>query len=230
MATGATIPPAILELSHLVKGFWVKGQWRAVIDGVSLRVPAGQALGLLGCNGAGKTTLLDLIAGNLQPDFGQVARYGTVSFPVGFAAGLHRDLSGAQNIRFLARVYGVDSDALVEFVAAFSELGRQYHDPVRTYSAGMRARLGFGASMGLPFDLYLIDEATAVGDARFREKSKALFRHRVKAAGGIMVSHNMQDMRQFCDAGLVLHGGKLWYFDQIEDAISVHQDLQKQIA
>lgn len=223
-------PPAIIELADLVKGFWVRGQWRAVINGVSLSIPAGRAIGLLGQNGAGKTTFLDLIAGNLQPDLGHIARHGAVSFPIGFAAGLHRELSGAQNMRFLARVYGVDTESLVEFVAEFSELGTQFHHPVRTYSSGMRARLGFGASMGLPFDLYLIDEVTAVGDARFRERSKTLFRQRVKQAGGIMVSHNMNELRNFCDAGLVLHHGALWYFDQIEDAIDVHQDIQRHIA
>lgn len=216
---------AILSFDNLVKGFWVDGTWRPVIRGLTLSLPRGRALALLGRNGAGKTTLMDLVAGNLRPDQGRILRGGEVSFPVGFSAGFHRDLSGAQNIRFLARVYGVDPDALVEFVADFAELGAQFHHPLRTYSAGMRARLGFGASMGLPFDLYLIDEATSVGDARFKQKSKALFRARMKHASGIMVSHNMQELRRFCDAGLVLHEGQLWFFDCIEEAIALHQDL-----
>jgi len=218
-------PSAILQFEDLVKGFWVDGVWRPVIRGLTLALPRGRALALLGRNGAGKTTLMDLVAGNLRPDRGRILRAGQVSFPVGFSAGFHRDLSGAQNIRFLARVYGVDPLALTEFVADFAELGAQFHHPLRTYSAGMRARLGFGASMGLPFDLYLIDEATSVGDGQFKRKSKTLFRARMKQASGIMVSHNMSELRKFCDAGLVLHEGQLWYFDRIEDAIGVHQDI-----
>lgn len=226
--TQSTLPP-IVEFKNVVKGFWVDGRWRAVICGLTLALPRQRALGLLGGNGAGKTTLLDLVAGTLRPDSGQICRAGRVSFPVGFAAGFHRDLTGAQNIRFLARVYGVDSDALVGFVEDFAELGVQFHAPLRTYSSGMRARLGFGASMGLPFDLYLIDEATAVGDAQFRQKSRTLFRARMRAASGILVSHNLGDLRRFCDAGLVLHEGRLWYFDQIEDAIRAHEDLMRHV-
>lgn len=215
----------ILQFEYLVKGFWVDGLWRPVIRGLTLALPRGRALGLLGRNGAGKTTLMDLVAGNLRPDSGRIRRGGQVSFPVGFSAGFHRDLSGAQNIRFLARVYGVDPQALMGFVADFAELGAQFHEPLRTYSTGMRARLGFGASMGLPFDLYLIDEATSVGDGPFKRKSKALFRARMAQASGIMVSHNMEELRDFCDAGLVLHEGQLWYFDRIDDAITAHRDL-----
>ncbi len=218
-------PMPILEFDDVTKGFWLHGAWRAVIRGLTLSLPPGRALGLLGRNGAGKTTLLDLVAGRLRPDSGRIWRGGSVSFPVGFAAGFHRDLSGAQNIRFLARVYGVDSDALVAFVEDFTELGAQFHAPLRSYSTGMRARLGFGASMGLPFDLYLIDEATAVGDVQFRHKSRALFRARMRAASGIMVSHNPNDLRKFCDGGIVLHQGRLLYFDQIDEAIRTHEDL-----
>ncbi len=216
----------ILKFENLVKGFWRDGAWCPVIRGLTLSLRRNTALGLLGQNGAGKTTLLDLVAGTLRPDHGQVLRGGQVSFPVGFHAGFHRDLTGAQNIRFLARVYGVDPAALEEFVAGFAELGAQFHQPLRTYSTGMRARLGFGASMGLPFDLYLVDEATSVGDARFKQKSKALFRARMKQASGIMVSHNMQELKKYCDSGLVLHEGRAWYFDRIADAVEAHLDLQ----
>ncbi len=220
-------PPPIIRFENVVKGYWLRGGWRPVIRGLTLSLPAGQALALLGANGSGKTTLLDLVAGRLRPDAGHVLRHGSVSFPVGFAGGFHRDLSGAQNIRFLARVYGADPQALVEFVADFAELGALYHAPLRSYSSGMRARLGFGASMGLPFDLYLVDEATAVGDGAFKRKSKALFRARMRGASGIMVSHNLRELRKYCDAGLVLHEGHLWYFDQIDEALAVHEDLMQ---
>ena len=91
--------------------------------------------------------------------------------------------------------------------------------PVRNYSSGMRSRLTFGAAMGIQFDTYLIDEVTAVGDAAFRRKSRAVFRERMKTSGAIMVSHDTRTVREFCDAGLVLERGQLHYFEDLEDAI-----------
>ena len=137
--------------------------------------PTGAVVGLLGRNGAGKTTLMQMIAGTMEPTSGRILSDGSISYPVGFAGSFHRDLTGAQNTRFVARIYGIDTEALVAFVEDFAELGKHYHLPFRTYSAGMRARLAFGVSMGIPFDFYLIDEVTAVGDANFREKSREVF-------------------------------------------------------
>lgn len=97
--------------------------------------------------------------------------------------------------------------------------------PLRTYSSGMKSRLSFGVAMGIPFDTYLIDEVTGAGDAAFRKKSKAVFRARMAQAGAIMISHSMSDMRNFCESGLVLHKGRIEYYDDIESAISRHEAL-----
>ena len=150
---------------------------------------------------------------------------GSVSWPVGFGASFHRELTGAQNVRFIARVYGVDTDALIAFVDDFAELGKHFHMPVRTYSQGMRGRLTFGTSMGIHFDTYLVDEVTAVGDAAFKRKSRAVFQERMKVASAVLVSHEMKQVRQFCDAGMVLENGKVLYFDDLEEAIEYHQTL-----
>ena len=95
--------------------------------------------------------------------------------------------------------------------------------PVRTYSSGMRARLTFGMSMGIPFDWYLVDEITAVGDTRFKQKSLALFRRRLKDAGLLMTSHSPGVLRSYCTAGLVLEGGRARYFEDLEAAIAAHE-------
>jgi capsular polysaccharide transport system ATP-binding protein len=215
----------VIRFEGLTKGYWVRGEYRPVIDGLTLALPSGKSLALIGGNGAGKSTLLRLVAGTIRPDAGHVRRDGVVSWPVGQSGSIHRDLTGAQNTRFLARVYGVDTDELLAFVEDFAEIGEHFHMPIRTYSSGMRARLTFGISMGIPFDTYLVDEVTAVGDARFRRKSRAVFQDRIRSAGAILVSHNLDELRDFCEAAILLHRGRLEYFDDLSAAVARHQAL-----
>jgi capsular polysaccharide transport system ATP-binding protein len=186
-------------------------------------LPTGATVGLLGRNGAGKSTLMKMIAGNMDPTSGQILSDGTISYPVGFSGSFHPDLTGAQNTRFIARIYGVDTGELSDFVQDFAELGAHFHMPVRTYSAGMKARLTFGLSMGVAFDTYLVDEVTSAGDAAFREKSKAVFHARMSGTGAIMVSHNLGELREFCDAALLLEDGRLRYFPDLDEAIEMHR-------
>ncbi|WP_299694776.1 ABC transporter ATP-binding protein [uncultured Tateyamaria sp.] len=214
----------MIRFENLTKSFWVRGQRKVVIDNLNTTLPTGRSLGLFGLNGAGKTTLMQIIAGTMHADSGRVVSDGSISWPVGFAGSFHPDLTGAQNVRFIARIYGVDTEALVAFVEDFAELGPHFNAPVRTYSSGMKSRLTFGTSMGVQFDTYLIDEVTAVGDAAFRKKSQNLFLSRMERSSAILVSHEMGQMRNFCDAGIVLHQGKLSYLDDINDAIEVHLD------
>lgn len=213
----------MIKLENLTKSFRVNGKRRVVIDNLNLTLPSGKAIALLGRNGAGKSTLLQLVSGTLRPDSGTIVSDGSISWPVGLAGAFHRDLTGAQNVRFLARVYGVDTRSLEAFVRDFAELGPHFRMPLRSYSSGMRSRLTFGAAMGIKFDTYLIDEVTAVGDAAFKRKSRAVFRERVRSAGALMVSHNMRELRNFCDSGLVLNKGKLAYHENVEDAIAQHE-------
>ncbi|ANT63804.1 ABC transporter ATP-binding protein (plasmid) [Salipiger sp. CCB-MM3] len=217
----------MIRFENLTKGYRVGGERKVVIDNLSLTLPTGKSLGLLGHNGAGKSTLIQIIAGNLSPDHGRVISDGTISWPVAFGGSFHPQMTGAQNVRFVARIYGVDTESLVEFVEDFSELGKHFHMPVRTYSSGMKSRLTFGTSMGIQFDTYLVDEVTAVGDARFRRKSRVVFRERMANSSAILVTHNMREMRDFCDAGIMLHEGKLEYFEDLEEAITTYEKLME---
>ena len=217
----------MIRFENLCKSFRIGQGRKIIVDNLSLTLPSGKSLALLGRNGAGKSTLLQMVAGTLRPDSGRIVSDGRISWPVGLGGSLHRELTGAQNVRFLARVYGVDTEELSAFVEDFCELGPHFHAPVRSSSSGMRSRLAFGASMGIPFDTYLVDEVTAVGDAKFRRKSRAIFRERMQTAAGLFVTHDLTTLRDYCEAGLLLEGGRLYYFSDLEEAVAVHKALME---
>ncbi len=212
----------MIRIENLSKAYHFQGNVKHIVRNANVTIPTGATVGLMGRNGAGKSTLLQLIAGTLNPDRGRVRVTGSVSWPIGLAGCIHPELTGRQNVRFIARVYGVDTDELVDFVGDFAQLGAHYQQPVRTYSSGMRARLNFGMSMGIRFDTYLIDEVTSVGDASFRARSYDLFMDRVSTSGAIFVSHSNQQVKQFCKHGIVLENGRLTYFHDVEEAIDRH--------
>jgi capsular polysaccharide transport system ATP-binding protein len=213
----------MIKLERATKQVRLKGFSKTIIDDVSFVIPRGKSVGLLGRNGAGKSTLLQLIAGTQSLDSGSIIREGKISWPLGFQGSFQGSLSGEQNVRFVARIYGVESEELVAYVADFAELGHFYRAPVQTYSSGMKARLAFGVSMGIKFDYYLVDEITAVGDTNFKQKSQKVFRERLADSDVIMVSHSSTTLRDYCTSGIVLENGKLTYYNDLADAIRVHE-------
>ncbi|MGB3279454.1 MAG: ABC transporter ATP-binding protein [Pseudorhodobacter sp.] len=212
----------MIRLQNLTKTYYLKGQQKTVADNITQTFPTGSAVALLGRNGAGKSSLLRMISGGMLPTSGNIYSTGTISWPVGFGGSFHAELTGAQNTQFVARIYGIDTDMVLNFVADFAELGAHFDLPFRTYSSGMRARLAFGLSMAIPFDTYLIDEVTAVGDASFRTKSNQVLKARLENSGAIVVSHSLGILREICNCGVVLENGKMTYYDKVEDAISHH--------
>ncbi|MBL4806811.1 MAG: ABC transporter ATP-binding protein [Rhodobacteraceae bacterium] len=215
----------MIFFKNVSKSYRLKGSTKVVIDRLTLRLKKGESLGLLGRNGAGKSTLLKMIGGTLSPDSGEIQRSGSISWPLGFSGGFHMALTGVQNARFIARIYGVDTDDLVDFVEDFSELGKFLQMPVGSYSSGMRARLAFGVSMGINFDCYLVDEITAVGDAIFKRKCQQVFREKLKHADVIMVSHSAETIRDFCTTVAVLENGHLTHFDDVNQGISAYEKM-----
>lgn len=213
----------MIELRNVTKIYRTGRHERVILENGSLTIPRGRSIGLLGRNGAGKSTLLKMIAGTVEPDSGRIIRNATISWPLGFSGSFHGMVSGAQNVKFVARIYGCDPDALIDYVADFSELGEALHMPVRSYSSGMRARLAFGVSMGVAFDYYLVDETTAVGDANFKKKCRKVFSERLVDSDVVMVSHSTSTIRDYCKAGIVLEDGRMSYFENVEDAIEAHE-------
>jgi capsular polysaccharide transport system ATP-binding protein len=213
----------VIEFRRVSKHYLTQTSRKVVLDDFSLTLPAGAKVAVLGRNGAGKSTLLGMIAGTVRPDAGSIRRHASISWPLGFGGSFHGDLTGVQNVRFVARIYGMDTDALVAYVEDFAELGDFFHMPVRSYSSGMKARLAFGMSMGIHFDWYLVDEITAVGDSRFKRKSLAVFKHRLQDAGMLMASHSTGTIRKYCTSGLVIENGRAAYFEDVETAIAFHE-------
>lgn len=213
----------MIELRNVTKTYSTVAGPNVVLDRLSFVFPERVSVGILGHNGAGKSTLLRILGGAEQPDAGKVERKGRVSWPIGFAGGFNGSLSGEENCRFVARIYGAEIDPVVEYASQFAELGHYFHMPVRTYSSGMRARLAFGLSMALDFDTYLVDEVTAVGDQRFREKCRREFQARRDRSAVIMVSHNVKTIKNHCDLFCVLRDGRLHVFEEIAKAKRAYQ-------
>ncbi|RYZ04772.1 MAG: ABC transporter ATP-binding protein [Myxococcales bacterium] len=213
----------MIELDRITKAYATKSGSNVVLDRVSFSFPARTNIGILGKNGAGKSTLLRIIAGTEQADSGSVVRSGAVSWPIGFAGGFNGSLSGEENCRFVARIYGADLDEVVGFTYDFAEIGEYFYMPVKTYSSGMRARLAFGLSMAIEFDAYLVDEVTAVGDASFQAKCRKAFEERSGRSSVIIVSHHMGTVREYCQRCAVLIEGKLRGFETVEEAQSAYE-------
>ena len=201
------------------------GMGRWVLQGITLTIPAKTNVGLIGVNGAGKSTLLRIIGGMDFPNKGRVVRQCRVSWPMG-QGGLEGTLTGRQNAKFVCRVHGHQDDLAerLAFVQDFSELGRAFDEPLKTYSSGMRARLQFGLSLAFDFDVYISDEVTAAGDAAFRQKTVAAFKDMANRAGLIMVAHNEATLKQFCQAGIWINDGKAHWFAQIDDALRAYRE------
>lgn len=198
---------------------------KVVLDGINIAICPGERVGILGRNGAGKTTLIKLVGAVEYPTSGKITRAMSVSWPLGFGGGFQGSLTGYDNARFIARIYGRQYDEIREFVEDFSELGRQLRMQVKTYSSGMRARLAFALSLAIEFDCYLIDEVIMVGDQNFQRKCHVeLFEKRGDRAL-ILASHSETIIREYCDCALVLHQGKGHRFDDVEAALKVYEDL-----
>jgi capsular polysaccharide transport system ATP-binding protein len=215
----------MIVCENLYKSYRVGHSRKPVLNGINLTVNKGERVALLGRNGAGKSTLIKQIGGVEMPDRGRVIRKMTTSWPIGFSGAFQGSLTGFDNARFIARIYGKSYAEMREFVEDFTELGQSLKLPVKTYSSGMRARLAFALSLAIEFDCYLIDEVIMVGDKDFQRKCKfELFEKRADRAM-IIASHDMKTISNFCDRALVLREGLASYFDDVNAAISTYTKL-----
>jgi capsular polysaccharide transport system ATP-binding protein len=216
----------MIELEQVTKYYPTRFGRHYVLRDVNVTLPAGRSIGVLGKNGAGKSTLLRLLGGMDMPSRGRVVRHSRVSWPLALSGGFQGSMTGRENTRFLCRIHGQrDTAAIEEWVKAFSEIGQHFELPVKGYSSGMRSRFSFAVSMAFDFDIYLTDEITSVGDARFKQKCIEVFNEKRERASLIMVTHSMDTLRKQCDMGAVLHDGSLTLYDNLEEAIARYQTL-----
>jgi capsular polysaccharide transport system ATP-binding protein len=213
----------MIQFDRVSKAYATPVGPKIILDDADIHFRRGRSVGILGVNGAGKSTLLRMIAGAEAPDAGRITRRARLSWPLGFAGGFNGSLTGAENLRFVCRIYGADLRSVQDYVADFSELGNYLHMPIRTYSSGMKARLAFALSMAIDFDCYLVDEITGVGDRNFQAKCRDAFRERRGRSDVIMVSHSMATIREHCDSAAVLSGGKLTFHDDIDEAVAAYE-------
>jgi capsular polysaccharide transport system ATP-binding protein len=216
----------MIIIENLTKSYRTPKGRHYVFKDLNVELPSGKSVALIGRNGAGKSTLLRVIGGIDRPDSGNIHTDKTISWPVGLAGGFQGSLTGRENVKFVARLYSTPDQLRekVAFVEEFAELGKYFDMPIKTYSSGMKSRLGFGLSMAFKFDYYLVDEVTAVGDARFKQKCADLFKARHKEASFLMVSHSLGSLKEFCDVALFIgRDNKVQYYDSVSDAIESYK-------
>lgn len=199
------------------------GDW--VLRGVNLTIPTGRSVGLVGANGAGKSTLLRIIGGADYPTRGKVIRDCRVSWPMG-NGGVEATLTGRQNARFICRVHGFQNELSerIKRIEDFASLGEAFDQQVLTYSSGMRSRLQFALSLAFDFDVYISDEVTSAGDAAFRSKAATAFKNLSNKGSIIMVSHDNNTLKQFCESGILLLNGTAKWYDKLDDALTAYKE------
>ncbi len=219
----------MIRMENVTKYYPTPKGRKYVLNNVTITLPKRCNVGILGRNGVGKSTLIRLLGGVDYPSSGKIISAGRVSWPMGLGGGMQGSMTGHDNARFVCRIYGDNEHEVekkIEFIRDFSELGDYFDMPVKSYSSGMRARLTFAISMAFDFDIYLLDEITAVGDQEFKKKSRKALQEKKDKANFIKVSHNMKELIRDCDIGIYLENGQMHIYDDIEEAVAIYKGAQ----
>jgi len=200
---------------------------------VTFRVAQGESLAVIGPNGAGKSTLLQVLAGIIEPSEGQVELRGKVSSLLTLGAGFDPELTGVDNIVLAGEFMGIEHSEMrqrLPEIIAFADIGPFIDAPLRTYSAGMRARLGFSIATAIDPDVLLVDEVLATGDQLFREKSRRRIEELIAAAKGIvLVTHDMEWVSTFCNRAMLLEKGHVVAEGEPGTVVALHQEHTERV-
>lgn len=201
------------------------------IGPISLDFFDSEVVGIIGRNGSGKSTLLRLAGGVYPPDEGEIMLSGTISMLAGVGVGFNKHLTGLENTHLYASLMGWDKHDVelhLQDIISFSELGHHFHRPIRTYSSGMKARLGISVATAFRPDILLVDEVLGVGDASFRKKSEGRVREMIDGSGTvIIVSHSQGFMMEICDRIVVMEQGKVVAVGEPKEMYKIYNQLLK---
>ncbi|MCL2914149.1 ABC transporter ATP-binding protein [Shewanella corallii] len=216
----------MIHFENVSKFYPTKQGRHYVFRNIDLDLPTDRNIAILGPNGVGKSTLIRMIGGTDMPNEGRIRSLKNISWPLGLQGGLQGSMTARENVKFIARIHGYKNTRPIEKrVQEFAEVGKYFDEPVKSYSSGMRSRVTFGLTMAFDFDfdVLLIDELGAVGDANFRKKSEELLLSKYETTKLIMVNHNIRELKKFCQTGLVIKDQQLHFFDDINDAVELYQ-------
>jgi len=218
----------MIELRNLTKSYRTKNGRKYVFKNLNATIPTLKSVALIGRNGAGKSTLMRILGGIDYPDSGEIITDQSISWPLALSSGFQGSLTGRENVKFVCRIYDNESSIRkkAEWIKEFSGIGDYFEEPVKSYSSGMKSRLAFALSMAFRFDVYLVDEITAVGDQAFRKQSEQAFLEMKNRSSVIMVAHNMNTLKKHCDMAILLENGTATVYDAIDEAIEVYQGGQ----
>ncbi len=227
----------VMRLDDITLEYPVPRQYRkedvqpSGVRNISLEVKQGEVLGIIGRNGSGKSTLLKMMAGVFPPDSGIISSRGSVSLLAGVGVGFHKELTGRENAYLYGALMGRTTeqiDQLIEEIQAFAELEHHFDRPIRTYSSGMKSRLGISVATAFKPDLLLIDEVLGVGDASFRKKSEERVKEMIAESGTVViVSHSLGMLKSICNRIIVLDGGSMLHEGDVELGLDLYVNGQK---
>lgn len=201
------------------------------LKNVNIKINKGEAVGIIGANGAGKSTLLKMITGVTFPSEGTVTVNGKVAALLELTAGFSSEMTGRENIYLKGYILGLTDEYIKQMedrVTEFAELGDYIDQPVRTYSSGMKMRLGFAINVNIEPDILVIDEALSVGDAKFKKKCKDKINETIKKGTTVLyVSHSKDGVREVCNRAIYLQKGTVIYDGDVETALEVYNNSKK---
>jgi teichoic acid transport system ATP-binding protein len=212
-----------------------KPERHEVLNDITLDIKKGETVALIGTNGSGKSTLLKLMTKIIYPNGGTVETTGKLASLLELGAGFHQDFTGRENIYFRGQLMGLSDKEIRELepeIVDFADLNDYIDQPVRTYSSGMKARLGFAINVNIKPEILIVDEALSVGDNEFKKKCTAKINEIIneKDVTFLFVTHSSSTARSFCKRGLVMRQGKLMYDSDIDDAIEYYQRMTEEDA
>lgn len=209
----------------------IKRERFKALDNVSFTVNKGDRVGVLGLNGAGKSTLMKVVAGVFEPTSGTIQTQGVIAPMIELGAGFDNQYTGAENIFLYGAVLGHSRKYMqqrFDEIVEFSELGDFINVPLKNYSSGMRARLGFSIATMVKPEILILDEVLSVGDAKFKKKSEAKLKSMMDENTTVLfVSHNLAQVRRICNKAIILEKGKLIVYGDIEQVCAQYEEMTK---